>query len=31
MPVSTDIPQADFGVCGGSGTLSRPFPHAVAD
>src|SRR5450759_1991511 len=31
MPVSTDIPHADFGVCGGSGTLSRPFPHAVAD
>jgi 5'-methylthioadenosine phosphorylase len=31
MPVSTDIPSAAFGVCGGSGTLSRPFPHALAD
>jgi 5'-methylthioadenosine phosphorylase len=31
MPSSSDIPRADFGVCGGSGTLSKPFPHAVAD
>jgi len=25
------IPRADFGVCGGSGTLSRPFPHSLED
>jgi 5'-methylthioadenosine phosphorylase len=31
MPYSTDIPSAAFGICGGSGTLSKPFPAAVAD
>lgn len=25
------IPRADFGICGGSGTLSRPFPQTLAD
>jgi 5'-methylthioadenosine phosphorylase len=31
MHISADIPAAVFGVCGGSGTLSRPFPAALAD
>ncbi|HEX9092958.1 MAG TPA: MTAP family purine nucleoside phosphorylase [Coriobacteriia bacterium] len=25
------VPQAEFGICGGSGTLSRPFPASLAD
>jgi len=25
------IPRVEFGICGGSGTLSRPFPQALAD
>ncbi len=25
------VPGAEFGICGGSGTLSRPFPHSLAD
>jgi 5'-methylthioadenosine phosphorylase len=25
------VPHADFGICGGSGTLSRPFPASLAD
>jgi 5'-methylthioadenosine phosphorylase len=31
MPCSTNIPAAAFGVCGGSGTLSSPFPASSAD
>jgi 5'-methylthioadenosine phosphorylase len=25
------VPRAEFGICGGSGTLSRPFPASLAD
>jgi 5'-methylthioadenosine phosphorylase len=31
MPLSTSIPAAAFGVCGGSGTLSGTFPRSLAD
>lgn len=31
MPYSTRIPAAALGGCGGSGTLSSPFPASVAD
>jgi 5'-methylthioadenosine phosphorylase len=28
---ATDIPSVDFGICGGSGSLSRDFPAALED
>ncbi len=31
MSAPTVVPKAHFGICGGSGTLSRPFPHGLAD
>jgi 5'-methylthioadenosine phosphorylase len=31
MPNAPDIPRADFGICGGSGTLSKPFPRSLED
>jgi len=31
MPKSTTVPRAEFGVCGGSGTLSFAFPAGLAD
>lgn len=31
MPATPDIPRADFGICGGSGTLSKPFPRSLED
>jgi 5'-methylthioadenosine phosphorylase len=31
MPEQQSVPRADFGICGGSGSLSLRFPHDVAD